>query len=190
MYQALRATSETLKRFLDLQAAARGLPSPTATLATPTDLDRGNISGLSLWLYRLARDEHRYNDGPLRPDPQHLRRAPLPVRLHYMITPIGLTAEIEQELLGMVLQSFHDHPTLVGTDLAGAFGQTDVELTVRLEQLSLEEITRAWEALASPYQLSLSYEVSVVFIESKLDSVGPPVTIVLADAGLIVGASS
>jgi len=48
MYQALRATSETLKRFLDQQAAARGLPSPTVKLATPTDLDQGNTSGVSL----------------------------------------------------------------------------------------------------------------------------------------------
>ena len=190
MYQALRATSETLKRFLDQQAAARGLPSPTVKLATPTDLDQGNTSGMSLWLYRVVRDEHRYNDGPLRADPLHLRRAPLPVRLHYLITPIGLTAEIEQELLGMVLQSFHDHPVLLGTDLGGGFAGTDVELTVRLEQLSLEEITRAWEALASPYQLSLSYEVSVVFIESRVNEPGPPVTVVLADAELIVGAGS
>jgi hypothetical protein len=190
MFQALRATSETLKRFLDQQAAARGLPSPTVKLATPTELDHGELSGMSVWLYRVAREEHRYNDGPLRPDPHYLRRAPLPVRLHYLITPVGLTAEIEQELLGMVLQSFHDHPTLLGTDLTGAFGGTDVELTVRLEPLSLEEITRAWEALASPYRLSLSYEVSVVFIESKIDSIGPPITIVLADSELIVGATA
>ena len=39
-----------------------------------------------------------------------------------------------------------------------------MELKVRLEPLTLEEITRVWEALEGSYQLSVSYEVSVVNI--------------------------
>ena len=41
-----------------------------------------------------------------------------------------------------------------------------MELTARLETLSLDEVSRVWEALEGSYQLSVSYEVSVVNIES------------------------
>lgn len=186
MYQALRATSETLKLFLDNQVALRGLPSPAVSLSTPTEMDLAATSGLSVWLYRVVRDENRLNDPSIRADLQHQRKAPLPTRLHYLLTPIGLSALVEQELLGVALQAFHDHPKLLGTDLGGAFAGTTIELTVRLEQLSLEEITRAWEALQSPYQLSLSYEVSVVAIDSMIVTPTSPVTMVQNDFELIV----
>ena len=46
---------------------------------------------------------------------------PLPVRLHYLMTPIVSTrlqasAETEQAIIGKVLQAFHSHPVLRGTD--------------------------------------------------------------------------
>jgi hypothetical protein len=185
MYQALRATSETLKRFLDNQLAMRGLTS-TVSLKTPTEMDLAATHGLSVWLYRAVRDDNRLNDAPIRTDPLHERKPPLPMRLHYLMTPIGLSPEVEQELLGIVLQAFHDHPVLRGSDLFGAFTGGPYELSVRLEQLTLEEITRAWEALQSAYQLSLSYEVSVVPIDSTLTASGAPVTVLMADAELIV----
>lgn len=168
MYQALRATSETLKQFLDNQLALRGLPSPAVSLSTPKEMDLAATSGLSVWLYRVVCDENRFNDTPVLPDLQHQRKPPLPTRLHYLLTPIRLSVEVQQELLGVALQAFHDHPILRGTDLGGAFVGTETELTVHLEQPSLAEITRVWEALQSPYQLSLSYEVSVVLIDSMV----------------------
>lgn len=186
MYQALRATSETLKLFLENQVTLRGLPPAAVSLSTPTDMDLAATSGLSVWLYRVVRDENRLNDPPLRPDLQHERKAPLPTRLHYLLTPIGLSAEVEQELLGVALQAFHDHPKLRGSDLGGDFAGTAIELTVRLEQLSLEEIARAWEALQSPYQLSLSYEVSVVAIDSMVVTPAATVTMLQSDFELIV----
>lgn len=190
MYQALRATSETLKRFLDNQVALRGLSSPAVSLSTPTEMDQASVSGLSVWLYRVVRDENWLNNPSIFADPTHERRAPLPTRLHYLITPLGLSVEVEQELLGVVMQVFHDQPIVRGTDLAGAFVGSSLELTVRLEQLSLEEISRVWEALASPYQLSLSYEVSVVPIDSTISSTAVPVTTLMTDAELIVSSEA
>ena len=186
MYQALRSTSETLKRFLDSQLAVRGLPSPSVSLSTPKEMDQSSTSGLSVWLYRVVRDENWLNNPSIRPDSKHERRAPLPTRLHYLVTPLGLSVEVEQELLGVVMQSFHDQPILRGSDLAGAFVGNTIELTIRLEQLSLEEISRAWEALQSPYQLSLSYEVSVVPIDSTITTTITPVTTLMADVELVV----
>ena len=71
--------------------------------------------------------------------------------------------------------------------LQAEFAGTEVELRVRLEPLMLEEITRVWEALDGSYQLSVSYEVSVVNIMPELEPEQvSPVTISMPEHGLIV----
>ncbi len=144
------------------------------TLNTPKEMTRNNSEGLSVWLYRIIRDEERLNAPPEWIGPNGVRRPPLPLRLHYLITPITRVQsqtgpETEQVILGKILQTFYDHPTLRGTDLQGDFSGTESELNVRLETLSLEEITRVWDALEGSYQLSISYEVSVVNIASAME---------------------
>jgi uncharacterized protein DUF4255 len=118
---------------------------------------------------------------------------PLPLRLHYMITPITSRAnqgdpETEQYVLGKVMQILHSRPVLRGADLRGEFVGSDVELTVRLETLNLDEIARVWDALEGSYQLCVSYEVSVVNIDSMLEAQAfTPVEVVVPEIGLIVG---
>ena len=50
--------------------------------------------GLSLWLYRVLRDDMRLNDPPERLAPTLFRAPPLPLRLHYLITPVTLTSSL------------------------------------------------------------------------------------------------
>jgi len=53
--------------------------------------------------------------------------------------------------------------------------------------LTVEEITRVWEALDGSYQLSVSYEVSVVNIMPELEPERiSPVEIAMPEYGLIV----
>lgn len=197
MYQALFATSETIREFINSGIA--GLPGGgtySAVLNTPEELQANSTEGVSVWLYRVVRDSDRLNDPAQRIGWDQLQIPPLPLRLHYLVTPItgkssngpGMgSPQAEQTLLGKVLQLFHAHPILQGTDLRDAFMGKDVELHVRLEPMSLEEITRVWEALEGSYQLSVSYEVSVVNIESdQAPEVAEPVTVVLPEYGLIV----
>jgi len=132
-------------------------------------------NGLSVWLYRLARDEQLLNQPPRRVGFEQLQPNPLPLRLHYLMTPIVTntspndTPELEHLILGKVLQIFNDHPVLSGVDLRDDLTGTTTDLFVRLEPQSLEEITRVWDALERSYQLCVSYEVSVVMIESDLE---------------------
>jgi hypothetical protein len=202
MYTALRATSRTLTQYLqqrfetdpnlmDFFDAGRG-GTMLVTLKTPEEMVSTSVEGLSVWLYRVIRDEEHLNAPPQRIGPNLLRRSPLPLRLHYLITPITNTQllvgpETEQVILGRVLQIFHDHPILRGTDLEDDFSGTEVELHVRLESLSLEEITRVWDALEGSYQLSISYEVSVVDIESATEPEQvSPVLVAMPEYGVIV----
>jgi hypothetical protein len=202
MYTSLRATSQTLAAYLRQQFAAdprlRSLFHPGSggsmqvSLNTPKEMADNHVQGLSIWLYRLVRDEERLNAPPQRLDPEMLLRPPLPLRLHYLMTPItaerAQNAVTEQEILGKVLQLFHDQPSLRGTLLQDELAGTDVELNIRLESMSLDETSRVWEALEGSYQLSVSYEVSVVEIASALEPEHVrPIRIALPEYGLIVG---
>jgi len=45
------------------------------------------------------------------------------------------------------------------------------QLRVALEALSLEDLSLVWDALSEPYQLSVSYVVQTVSIDSALEPV-------------------
>jgi hypothetical protein len=150
----------------------------------------GGQEGVSLWLYRVVRDEERLNDPARRISPTQLRPPPLPMRLHYLVTPLTNRdnlgdPETEQFVLGKILQLFHSKPMFRGADLQGPFLGTGVELFARLETLTLDEITRVWEGLEGSYQLSVSYEVTLVDIDSALepDSL-TPVLVALPEYGM------
>lgn len=205
MYQALHATSVTLQQFLDAEVKSDSfLFAPAApfrargmviSLNTPKEMEENDQEGVSLWLYRVIRDEQRLNDPPVRISADQLRPPPLPLRLHYLITPITSRANLgdpdtEQYLLGKVMQSFYTNPVLRGSDLRGELVGSDAQLHVRLETLDLDQMSRIWEALEGTYQLAISYEVAVVNIDSarEPDSL-TPVQEVLAEIGQIMGAA-
>jgi hypothetical protein len=197
MYTALRATSRTVAKFIETKFQADPLLSGffgggmVVSLATPQEMNEKPAEGLSVWLYRIIRDEQRLNDPPVRISATELQPPPLPVRLHYLITPVTNQQtgdpETEQLIIGKVLQLFHSQSVLRGADLQAEFSGTEIELRVRLEPQSLEEITRVWEALEGSYQLSVSYEVSVVNIMAELEPEQiSPVMISMPEHGLIV----
>jgi hypothetical protein len=199
MYMALRATSRTILHYLETQFKADDLLSShfngggmVVSLNTPQEMTEKPAEGISVWLYRVIRDDQRLNDPPVRLSATELQPPPLPLRLHYLMTPVTNKKtgdpETEQLMLGKVLQSFHSHPVLRGTDFQQTeFEGTEVALKIRLEPMTLEEITRVWEALAESYQLSVSYEVSVVNIDTALQPEQvAPVKEVLPEYGLIV----
>ncbi len=202
MYTSIVATSESLREFLrasflaDVGAGGLG-PLFSAggldiSLATPREM-RGQQQGLSMWLYRVVRDETRLNDLPVRrPLPGggvELVPPPLPLRLHYLMTPlVDRGPDTEQRILGRVLQCLHMQPQLSGADLRGDLTGSDATISARLEALSLDETSRVWEALDGSFQLSVSYEVALANIDSLLmPARAPLVESVRADHALVVG---
>ena len=177
MHTALVATSQTIADFLrhrfesDASLAALFRPGRkvSVSLKSPRDLTAQQFQGLSVWLYRIEADAALRNRKPPRGDGESMQVYGLPLRLHYVITPIVRTgepsgAEIQQTLLGKALQALNDHPVFAGQDLKGAFGGTATEFRVQLESLSLEEIMRVWSALDQPMMLSAFCEVIGVAI--------------------------
>ena len=104
MYQALHATSLTLQQFLTGQILSdtflAGAAAPftvrgmSVSLQTPREMLDAGREGVSLWLYRVMRDDLRLNDPPRRTSPTTVAHRPLPVRLHYLVTPITTRANL------------------------------------------------------------------------------------------------
>jgi hypothetical protein len=153
-----------------LKTLFSGGGTAVVSLGNPDEMSALSDSGISLWLYRIVRDEQRLNAPPERIGPNSVRPTPLAIRLHYLIAPVwgvdGSSAPIEtrHQMLGAVLQTFHDTPLISGVLLDGDFAGTSVELAMRLESPDLESLARVWDSLDSAYQLSVSYEVSIVSI--------------------------
>jgi hypothetical protein len=201
MYTSIIATSETLREFLRTGFRSDVGPSGLAvlfsgtldvSLASPQEMS-GPDQGLSLWLYRVSRDETRLNDPPVRrPLPTggfEMVPPPLPLRLHYLMTPLVESGpETEQRILGRLLQLFHMQPVLAGADLRGDLTGTDAKVHVRLEALTLDETSRVWEALDGTFQLSVSYEVTLANIDNLVQPVrAVPVESVHTGHAVIVG---
>ncbi len=208
MYTALRSTSVTLAEYLKSSFIAdtnlRLLFDPSGpnpgkmvvSLNSPQEMTDLPAEGLSVWLYRIERDPERLNAPPERISPTQLRPVPLPLRLHYLMTPIVAiknknSPETEQLILGKVLQALYDHPTLRGVDLQSDFKGDALEITARLEPISLEELSRVYDALDRSWTLSVSYEVSVVYIASSAEPEDiTPVLVPLPEYGVIVQSGS
>src|SRR5438270_13732395 len=98
MYTTLRATSKTLQDYLVQRFIADphlanfvdpGLGgNMIISLATPEEMTNDTKEGLSLWLYTVIRDPDSLNAPPTRISFDEFRSPPLPVRLHYLMTPI------------------------------------------------------------------------------------------------------
>jgi hypothetical protein len=83
LYTALRATSRTLSKFLETSFLADPLLSGffgggmVVSLATPQEMNEKPAEGLSVWLYRIIRDEQRL-ERPSGSNQRH-RTAPPPL---------------------------------------------------------------------------------------------------------------
>jgi len=189
-YRAINASTATLTDLLTQEFVADSLlgsrfgagGNMEVYARTPEEMSELDNTGLSVWLYRIARDPELLNKPMRRTGPDTYEYRPLPLRLHYLMTPVvnrenpdGNDPGIEQFIIGKVLQIFHDHPRIQGALLRGDLIDTHSSLGVRLEPLTLEEITRVWDALESSYQLCVSYEVSMVMLASdrEVDRIAP-----------------
>ena len=174
-YTVISAASSTLRQLLRLNITSSSDPQLNGVeiyLLSPKEMqDAGNNIGISVWLYKVSRMAEMLNEPPERRVANQLIRTPLPVLLYYLVTPITDDPLSRHMLLGKVLQVLHDNSIVRGTALQGVLSGTTEQLRVNLEALSLEELSLVWEALSQPYQLSVTYLVQVVKIDSDLEPV-------------------
>lgn len=138
----------------------------------PTETARNTANRLSLWLYQLTENEFVKNQAPVRANGSGaLNYSPLAVNLNYLITPFAQVANGERSgrdedhmVLGKIMQVFHDNSIIFVRDTVNDIHE---ELRIIFKRMTLEELTRVWEALREPYRLSVCYEVRVTRVESS-----------------------
>ena len=89
--------------------------------------------------------------------------------LFYLITPLLKAPRDQQIVLGKILQVFYDHPTLEGTDLSGSLATTGEVVRVIFNTVPLQEVSWVWQALETPYRLSVTYTVRVTLLDSTVE---------------------
>lgn len=169
-FPVVSAVSATLRSLLRAHLIDSGDPDLVGVdvfLESPREFrDLSETVGVSLWLYRVTRNGFVFNHPPPPASASSFALPALPIDLHYLVTPISEDIGDAQDLLGRILQTFNDHAVVGGTDLQGALVGSGHELRVTLDALSLEDLTRVWNAMQQPYALSVPYLVSVVAIDS------------------------
>ena len=110
MNTSIRAISLTLRELItnhlrsDINLRAFFDPGSGGTmvvsLLAPEELAQ-NSEGVSVWLYRIERDEQTLNLPPRRSARDRLVHEPLPLRLHYLVVPV---VDVTQRLDGPELE--------------------------------------------------------------------------------------
>jgi hypothetical protein len=177
-YTVISAVGQTLRALLTsniTQSTDAQIKNIPIELLSPREMqDKNDSLGVSVWLYRVTRMGEMLNEPPVRVSATQIARTPLPLLLYYLVTPVASDPMTRHALLGKVLQVMYDHSILRGADLQGALQGTDEQLRMVLEALSLEDLSLVWDALSEPYQLSVSYVVQVVNIDSSMAPVQMP----------------
>lgn len=169
-YPVISAVSQTLKTLLTANITLstdnqiKGVP--IELLSPPEMKEVHETQGVSVWLYRVSRMADMLNEPPQRISATQIVNTPLPILLCYLITPVSGDPLTRHALLGKVLQVMNDHSILRGADLQGILLGTRDQLRVVMETLTLEELSLVWDALSEPYQLSVSYMIQLVCIDS------------------------
>lgn len=166
-YQVIQSTSKKLEQVLQQNFAADssfvvdGINADNAiSFKNPTETAKNSSHKLSFWLYQVTENEHLKNQPPLRVNGNDklFRQPPLALNLYYLVTPFTGDSMMDYLLLGKTMQIFYDNAIIpLHSDGDGVFE----ELHLTLCRLSLEELTRIWEALKEPYRLSVCYQVRV-----------------------------
>jgi hypothetical protein len=168
-YTAITDVGETLKRLLEDNIDDSIIGENQITLSSPEEIESGKK--LSLFLYQITENAYMKNEEMQMVNSAKLKYPPLTLSLFYLITPHTPKGEEDHvkndhNILGKVMQIFHDNAILRGSVLQGSL--VDEELRVILTPLSVDDLNKLWNVISKSktYKLSVCYEVTPVGIES------------------------
>lgn len=169
---ALATVTATLRHLI-----AGAVPAASVTTQPPSTARNGGTGEqINIFLYST-----HYNTALSNfPMPGEARSGehahpPLPLVLKYLITAYGSNDDdiSGQQLLGQAMSLLHDHPLLGPSDIIGITPDSDLQnqierVRITPDPMSLDDMSKLWSSFQSAeYRLSVSYEVSVVLIESN-----------------------
>lgn len=167
----LASVSRTLVTRLTAGLSSLGPPGGPPPIAVLDDLAREpprDPPRVTLFLYDIVEEatvRNRAKSSQEVGGQLLVRKQPLGLCLHYMMTAWGGDRETEQLMLGRVMQVLYDDAILDGPELLGALAGTRSELRVSLSTMQLDDRARVWWAINQSYRLSINYEVRVIDVD-------------------------
>ena len=131
-----------------------GLPAGSTVLVGPPSPEGGEVSGLSVHLYRIAVTPQARAVPVLGPDGRRMRPE-IGLQLDYLVSGLGGEALEELGLLGMALHALADSPVRERQSLPVLLSQPDrlasvapgsLTLQWRVLDLSVEQVCGVWLA--------------------------------------------
>ncbi|MDD9207541.1 DUF4255 domain-containing protein [Georgenia sp. 10Sc9-8] len=187
-YQALAAVGRSIVTLLDagfraaLQAPDR---RPTAVLAGTADFEKVNSSptavirypAVSVYCYRLSVDRETRPGWSAVGSADGVPR--LPLRMHLLVSAWDQFVEDELRWLGLTAQILEADGILTGPrlDPTGDWNPGDT-VQVVADDVALDSMSEAFQALTVQYRLCLPYVARVVVIDAAATGVGERVTTV------------
>jgi hypothetical protein len=188
-YRALAAAGRSIVDLLNRRFAETlpGGPRPTAVLAGTVDFDEVNNNptaviqypAVSVYCYRVCVDRETRPGWSAVGSVDGIAR--LPLRMHMMIAAWDTVVESELEWLGLAAQVLESEPILTGPLLhpSGAWEPGDA-IQIVADDIALESMSEAFQALTTDYRLSLPYIARVIRIDGRRDDAAESVATVAA----------
>ena len=188
-YHAVAAIGQAILGLLEQSRPATEFDTSQFLMYQSINFQTPMEEGISLYLYRVAVSTARRNlPAKTLPDGRR-QRPPLPLDLHYLMTPWAKTATKQHRLLGWAMRVLEDTPTLPAS-LLNHYGpepdtfQSDETVDVVNEPITLQDIFNVWEIAKHNVQVSVAYVARVVPIDSlEYETDGPPVQTRVFDMG-------
>lgn len=175
---AIAAITDTLRRLITM--GVQNVGGAQVVTKPPNEVSSGGPDKLvNLFLFQTDVDGSLRNEDQLDLVPGETGDPPLPLVLHYLITPFvrGGNEIIAHQLLGGAIRALHQYPVLGRAELSGATVSSDVaqqpdRIRISWRPLGEKDIHSLWSAFQTPYRMSVAFEVRPVLI----DSTRPPRT--------------
>lgn len=170
---AIEAVTMALREVI--RGAVEALGTGARVITEPPDeaRDEGNEQQVNLFLYQTSIAGSWRNEPFPAGLPGETGFPPLPLVLHYLVTPYVRDADelVGHRLLGASMLALHDHPVLSGRELTAVGVPAEVSEHIEAVRItpvdtSVDEISKMWTAFQTQYRLSAAYEVRVLLIES------------------------
>jgi Pvc16 N-terminal domain len=189
-YRALAAVGRSLVDLLNVRFPEE-IPigrRPTAVLAGTADFDLVNSSpaavirypAVSIFCYRVSVDHETRPGWSSVASVDGIPRIPL--RMHLLISAWDQFVESEMEWLGLAAKVLESQSILAGPVLhpSGDWEPGDT-IQVVADDLALDSMSEAFEALTTAYRLCLPYVARVIRIDGEKQQTGERVTTVAAE---------
>ena len=140
------------------------------SLSSPAEEDIDETKPkVNLFLFRIEENPFAKNRDWQAIGADALHKTPLSLNLFYVVTPYAKEQTDGHRVLGEAMRILYDNAIVEPGLLADSLKSTAEPLKVSLCPFNLEDLTRIWNAFNKSYQLSVCYQVRIVFIDSNVE---------------------